>query len=368
MVLVLVRSGQGICQIVTKKMSNRSSRDKNKVSDTLYGEDVDPAYKMFLDHLSKDGDSYVLHVPNGDHGMPVTVRYEVANDKDGTDTPNISPCISQGGVNIRRPGVTSAGAANVSVGQSITPRTSSLESKTSEIDESYAKFLSLTKMVDGFMVTEIEPGVTIVYEQEEETPAAYGELKTVSDTPVRVYSRRTVSSRKERAPLTTALENMEEEDEVRTDEDRLEQTDNRHNVISKESHYPEACEDDQGAPLGLPSGVTSTFDEQLDSFLSRPYDRNEFQELLRKATFRKPVTRQRHLRNASKFYATGELGLSYLDEYPDLATQIDSADCDERRLNLLRKFFFWLQNLTQEGAYMPWIPKAPVSNPINVED
>ncbi|PNT71215.1 hypothetical protein BRADI_2g24950v3 [Brachypodium distachyon] len=285
-------------------MATRSSRNRNKVSDSLYGEDVDPAYKMFLDHLSIDGDNFVLHVPNGDHGMPLTVRYEVAKRKDGTDVPNISPCRSQGGANVWRPGVTSAGAANISVGQSIPPRASSLENKTSEIDESYAKFLSLTKIVDGFMVTEIEPGVTIVYGQEEETPAGYDELRTASST-------------KERVPLTTVLESMEDEDE--------------------------ACEDDQGAALVLPSGITSTFDEKLDSFLSRPYDRKEFEELLRKATVRMPVTRQRHLRNASKSYATEVPGLSYLDEYPDLATQIGSADCDERRLNLLRKFFFWLQ-------------------------
>lgn len=319
------------------------------MSDSLYGEDVDPAYKMFLDHLSIDGDNFVLHVPNGDHGMPLTVRYEVAKRKDGTDVPNISPCRSQGGANVWRPGVTSAGAANISVGQSIPPRASSLENKTSEIDESYAKFLSLTKIVDGFMVTEIEPGVTIVYGQEEETPAGYDELRTASST-------------KERVPLTTVLESMEDEDEdlICTCEHEL--------VPHTEYSDFNACEDDQGAALVLPSGITSTFDEKLDSFLSRPYDRKEFEELLRKATVRMPVTRQRHLRNASKSYATEVPGLSYLDEYPDLATQIGSADCDERRLNLLRKFFFWLQNLTHEGAHMPWIPKAAASNPITVDD
>ncbi|KAL6610244.1 hypothetical protein ACP70R_040213 [Stipagrostis hirtigluma subsp. patula] len=51
----------------------------------------------------------------------------------------------------------------------------------------------------------------------------------------------------------------------------------------------------------------------------------------------------------------------------DLAVQIESADCDER-LKLLRKFFFWLENLCHEGAYMPWISKPLACNPISPDE
>lgn len=77
----------------------------------------------------------------------------------------------------------------------------------------------------------------------------------------------------------------------------------------------QVCEDDQGEPLAFSSGVPSTFDEKLDFVLSKPYDRSEYEDLLRKATERKPVSRQRILRSASKHYATDIVGLSYLDHY-----------------------------------------------------
>ena len=78
----------------------------------------------------------------------------------------------------------------------------------------------------------------------------------------------------------------------------------------------QVCEDDQGEPLAFRSSVPSTFDEKLDSVLSQPYDQSEYEELLRKATARKPVCKQRHLRSASKRYATDTTGLSYLGHYP----------------------------------------------------
>jgi hypothetical protein len=78
----------------------------------------------------------------------------------------------------------------------------------------------------------------------------------------------------------------------------------------------QVCEDDQGEPLAFSSGAPSTFDEKLDSVLSQPYDQSEYEELLGKATDRKPVCRQKHLRSASKSYPSGKLGLSYLHHYP----------------------------------------------------
>jgi len=68
---------------------------------------------------------------------------------------------------------------------------------TSSVDESYELFLSLVKFKDGFMVIEPEPGVTIVYEREEDMPAGYDEWRTGSST--------------NELPLVSPLENMEED-------------------------------------------------------------------------------------------------------------------------------------------------------------
>ena len=180
--------------MMSKKIANGSSRNKNKVFDSLIGDDVseiDPSYKMFLEHLSQDGRSYVLDVPDGDHGMPASVRYEeddiscvVAMDK---DVPSSSLHRNRCGPNTKRTGVTSGRDAHINV-----------EDMNTSIDESYAAFLSLMKIKDGFMVVEPEPGVTIVYEEEDETPVGYDQMRTVSYT-------------KDRKHSMNALENMTED-------------------------------------------------------------------------------------------------------------------------------------------------------------
>ncbi|XP_037470943.1 uncharacterized protein LOC119344670 [Triticum dicoccoides] len=338
-----------------QKMANGPSHDKNKVFASLTRKDVsdiDPSYKIFLENLIEDGSVYVFHMPNGDHGLPASVRYEEddmsyggVNVRDGTNVPQKLPHTSRGGANVKRLDQTS-GAVDVNAGHSFLPRTLSVKKNTSEVDESYAEFLSLMKIKDGFMVLELEPGVTVVYEQEEETPPGYDELRTL------VMSEHGIDG--------PAPDNLHGQDLICTDEHGL--------VPCTESSDFNASEDSEEAPIALSCGAPSTFDEKLDSILSQPYDQNEYQELMRKATDQKPVSRQRQLRSGSKRYATGFIGLSYLDHYPDLAKQIDTADTDERRLNLLRKFFFWLENLCHDGAHMPWIPKALACNPIATDD
>ncbi|CAM0955431.1 unnamed protein product [Alopecurus aequalis] len=343
-------------------MANGSSRNKNNVLDSLIGDDdseVDPSYKMFLEHLSEDGESYVFYVPDGDHGMPASVRYEEDDDiscvvaktgvtsgrdvninveemntsidesyaaflslmkiEDGTNVLSSSQHRNRCGSNAKRTGVTSGRDVHINV-----------EEMNTSIDESYAAFLSLTKIEDGFMVVEPEPGVTFVYEQEDEG---------MNGPPPDNFHDQDLTCEDEIGPLPYT-----------------------------ESSAFNVCEDDQGEPIAFSSGVPPTFDEKLDSVLSQPYDRSEYKKLLRKATDRKPVSRQRHLRSASKCYATDITGPSYLDHYPDLAKQIYSADTDEGRLNLLRKFFFWLENLSHEGAHMPWVSKGLACDPILADD
>jgi hypothetical protein len=80
--------------------------------------------------------------------------------------------------------------------------------------------------------------------------------------------------------------------------------------------WTQACEDEQAEALAISCSGSTKFDEKLNAVLSQPYDQKEYEELWRKASDRKPVSRQRHLRSASKCYVTGAIGLSYLDHYP----------------------------------------------------
>uniref|UniRef100_A0A452Z5U3 Uncharacterized protein n=1 Tax=Aegilops tauschii subsp. strangulata TaxID=200361 RepID=A0A452Z5U3_AEGTS len=194
-----------------QKMANGPSHDKNKVFASLTHEDasdIDPSYKIFLENLIEDGSAYVFHMPNGDHGLPASIRYEEdAMSYGGTNVPKKLPHTSRGGPNVKRLDQTSGRAVNGNAGHSFLPRTLSVKNNTSEVDESYAEFLSLMKIKDGFMVLELEPGVTVVYEQEEKTPPGYDELRTL------VMSERGIDG--------PAPENLHGQDLICTDEHGL---------------------------------------------------------------------------------------------------------------------------------------------------
>ncbi|XP_020201957.1 uncharacterized protein LOC109787800 [Cajanus cajan] len=97
------------------------------------------------------------------------------------------------------------------------------------------------------------------------------------------------------------------------------------------------------------------FKEKLMEELKVPYCEEEHQRLLNEITVRKRVQHHRDLRGRIKIYEKDHLGMSFLDYSPDLAEKIEKANGDHPRvLNLLRGFFYWLKNLSHEGAFMPW--------------
>ncbi|PHT33110.1 hypothetical protein CQW23_29447 [Capsicum baccatum] len=100
--------------------------------------------------------------------------------------------------------------------------------------------------------------------------------------------------------------------------------------------------------------VRSDFWWQVKALLEMPYDQREYTGLLEAVKSRKPILKDKDLRNG-KFYLSRRLGKSYLDHYKDLHDKLKEFDNDNmKKLNILRGFFFWLQNLTQAGAFRPW--------------
>uniref|UniRef100_A0A0E0HEP1 Uncharacterized protein n=1 Tax=Oryza nivara TaxID=4536 RepID=A0A0E0HEP1_ORYNI len=207
----------GSCQMKAQDMVSRSSCSKNKVFGSLPVDsipEIDPSYRLFLEHLREDGNGYVLDAPRGDHGSPVFLRYAqdhasngYANAKSGTNITKSSLRRSHCNQNSEGPGVTSDKAGSANAGHCFSLGTS-FAMETSEIDESYATFLRLLKIKNGLMVIEPEPGVTIVYGQAEETPVGYDELRIATST-------------NGRDSLMTAFENMGEENAMNTDGDGL---------------------------------------------------------------------------------------------------------------------------------------------------
>ncbi|CAJ1974782.1 unnamed protein product [Sphenostylis stenocarpa] len=101
--------------------------------------------------------------------------------------------------------------------------------------------------------------------------------------------------------------------------------------------------------------ATTPFKEKLMEELRAPFCEEEYKRLLHDITVRKPVQHHRDLRGRIKIYDKHYLGKSYLDFNFDLAEKIKTARDDHPRvLNLLRGFFYWLKNLSHDGAFLPW--------------
>ncbi|XP_058781322.1 uncharacterized protein LOC131655480 [Vicia villosa] len=108
--------------------------------------------------------------------------------------------------------------------------------------------------------------------------------------------------------------------------------------------------DNEGSARKVPE-----FRERLESELNRPYCEEECKKLLQDFNLRKRVQKHKILRGVEKIYEGDHDGKSYHDHNLDLAKQIDAAGDDlPKVLRLLRGFFFWLTNLTDEGAFLPW--------------
>ncbi|KAL0817550.1 hypothetical protein Bca101_073994 [Brassica carinata] len=107
------------------------------------------------------------------------------------------------------------------------------------------------------------------------------------------------------------------------------------------------------------SGSSSVFRRELIDVLEKPYDAGELLLLSSQASMKKPVSRCRELRKGRESsYETSELGLSYLEKVCDFDREYKLADGDDKaRLELLRGFFFYLENISLPGAFKPWLPE-----------
>ncbi|XP_030933768.1 uncharacterized protein LOC115959492 isoform X1 [Quercus lobata] len=116
---------------------------------------------------------------------------------------------------------------------------------------------------------------------------------------------------------------------------------------------------DRRTRIGSPgSGRHSQFRKNLMEILRRPYNEMEYKKLMHEVAYRRPKERDRELRSGTKSYSTKSCGKSYLDQYSGFKRKIKSVQSDRHRVfNLLRGFFFWLQNLSHEGAFQPWKDK-----------
>ncbi|KAL6962250.1 hypothetical protein U1Q18_037206 [Sarracenia purpurea var. burkii] len=125
----------------------------------------------------------------------------------------------------------------------------------------------------------------------------------------------------------------------------------------------DSLDEEEHQHLGNPdAGKSSKFKEKLMSKLREPYDHEEYGKLWQIINEWRPMNgRHRDLRGpaALKSYLKDELSPSYLERHGCLKRKIDAVKFDPCKvLNLLRGFFFWLENLVYEDAFRPWLDSS----------
>ncbi|CAE5964430.1 unnamed protein product [Arabidopsis arenosa] len=126
-----------------------------------------------------------------------------------------------------------------------------------------------------------------------------------------------------------------------------------------------------GKVIDLEDGIepddifNSSFSKKLMEILRNPYDEKEFLRLYNEASLKRPLTKSRQLRDGREIEYNDQhkLALSYLEKYTDFNKKYHRYREDlPRALNLLRGFFFYLENIVLEGAFKPWLHEKRLTN------
>ncbi|XP_024517605.1 uncharacterized protein LOC9657516 isoform X2 [Selaginella moellendorffii] len=108
---------------------------------------------------------------------------------------------------------------------------------------------------------------------------------------------------------------------------------------------------------------TSSFGQKLEAELERSFDGDELERMERDVSHRKPVVKLRQTRQGSVPFETENAGNSYLDHFPDFTEVLSVTRSSEKRLRLLRGFFFWLQHSCMMNSFKPWLSGEVLEDP-----
>ncbi|KAJ8541602.1 hypothetical protein K7X08_002418 [Anisodus acutangulus] len=98
------------------------------------------------------------------------------------------------------------------------------------------------------------------------------------------------------------------------------------------------CENLEDAPI-----IDSGYRKEVLNLLMRPYDEEEYKKLWKDIKMQIPSSE------------TNTPGKSLLSLHKAVNREIKRANHDkDKRLNIMRGFFFWLEYLTREDAFQPW--------------
>ncbi|KAM3398648.1 hypothetical protein P3S68_002164 [Capsicum galapagoense] len=340
-------------QSYTNQHGNDGSYDEFEVEEE---DEADPQYKMFLANAKPDGRSYVLSVDTKDE-FPVSIKYEkeceskygckcscqekqkdIETQKDAVDEEILPNICSIDELNNRKFPMTDVGYdSNRSMGS---------------VDEVFEPSNPTSQRKNGIMSRKLRRGKCGASKSQDkcETKINSGKenMTEKGSKTVRVTGKRTASDVDEDYALV--LENLQcenwgmkassrngcniEYEAIGDDLEILSDNNDKLKKISKQSE----------------------FRQKVMDLLKKPFNSKEYKELWTYVNEKKPVERNMESRRGGvRSYQTNKMGKSYLEYYMDLEEKLKEVDNDERKkLKILRGFSFWLQNLTNKGAFKPW--------------
>ncbi|KAJ8762943.1 hypothetical protein K2173_023072 [Erythroxylum novogranatense] len=354
--------GSGVKKNIDMVAADEADHDDSHNDDA--GDDMDPHYKMYIEKLRQNGDSYFLEAPTI-NGVMEIVGYEACNEqyesgtvenpkamgtfqasKQTNDERDFQNCsrrfetLRQRRARKRRDKMGTRGVLvteNLVVEEKmkkfvLDPSSSELNDHVSNrssarvlgsvnskienmdvVDETYRNFLNCVRQEGSYVVFAPKNGKEMILEKYEES-SADSEVIVVDVDPF---------SDDAHTPFVTSKYILVESDEC------------IENSIGK------SC-------LRFRDGVME--------ILEKPFDEKEYQDLLNEATLKRKVVRDKELRSGPKQFQLPGPGKSYLDQHRDLAAIIDSSENDKPKvLNLLRGFFYWLQRVAHNGVFKPWL-------------
>ncbi|PIA28377.1 hypothetical protein AQUCO_07000006v1 [Aquilegia coerulea] len=294
-------------------------------------DDVDPDYKIFLDNVREDEYSYIFERKKED-GTTVFLKYEEDNDKLIED----SILIDEGAhldynsspENVKDLTDNDFGKKNGSPAEQprhVTPHWFLSDCKPGTLscaDESYLRFLDHV-WVEGDSLTFKYEGVIV----------KYGDDSKVAADP----------------------EGLQQTDAVCGNEMKLTQ------YMELKTSNVAMSEDDSDSVQFICSGKgdhEKEFRRLLRKEISKPYDKYEYKDSLKRARVRKWVDLDKETRRTSFSVPTKRKRKSYLGHHPDLKGLLEAALKEhfprKRALALLRCLFFHVKYRPHPGYFVPW--------------
>ncbi|CAM0903576.1 unnamed protein product [Alopecurus aequalis] len=356
---------------------------------------VDPDLLCFLHHVHPDGNSYAVDLPARSKSPPVTVKYEPETSAANGDAQSAL-----------LPSPAPEGSVRWVLKEEIPPAGGLPWYGKKPMDKDYHKFLSQTRIVDDELVFLVGEDKVVRYGldagpvrlsdiadwaekngwEKVAAVAASGEdgdgvgvgekakeivapIRTVGpalesrvrDSPARRQKKKVEQGQEEKGQGQCGAEKikvvkrgkeMVNELPVKT----LNTVNTKTNSSNGHDATPHSASGFLGVvwPLHIMERPESSFKEKLLRVLRKPFCMVEYEEKLHDATINRPSTRIRQTRGGVKYYnSTHETSQSYFDTYPDLAELVESTGYPNQ-LALLRGFYFWLLNVSDEDQFRPW--------------